>query len=172
MKDQSDTAHDTSPVGALRGWERQAENNVIERLEKAGLVAPDGEVNRVLETVVNNLEVTNNLDIQPEVRVRVMVTAPLESFTIGHTIVVSRGLVDVLPDEASLAMVLSHELAHIALGHRLDTRYAFNDRYIYFLVIDGRSKESVGMTFTEAGFFCRDELKASHAALQDGGHLT
>jgi hypothetical protein len=27
-------------------------------------------------------------------------TTPLESFTIGHTIVVSRGMIDVLPDEA------------------------------------------------------------------------
>jgi hypothetical protein len=33
----------------------------------------------------------------------------------GHTIAISRGLLDVLPDEASLAMVLAQELAHIAL---------------------------------------------------------
>ena len=57
-----------------------------------------------------------------------LLTSPLESFTIGHTIVMSRGLLDVLPDEASLAMVLAHELAHIVLGHRLDTQLAFNDR--------------------------------------------
>jgi hypothetical protein len=50
---------------------------------------------------------------------------------VGHTIVLSRGLVDVLPDEASLAMVLAHELAHISLGHRLDTKYAFNDRMLF-----------------------------------------
>jgi hypothetical protein len=95
------------------------------------LIAPDGEVNKTLETVVNNLQVTNNLDIQPEVRVRILLTTPLESFTIGHTIVVSRGLVDVLPDEASLAMVLSEQLAHIALGHRLDTMYSFSDRMLF-----------------------------------------
>jgi len=55
----------------------------------------------------------------------------LESFTIGHTIVISRGLLDVLPDEASLAMVLSHELSHIVLGHRLDTKLAFNDKLFF-----------------------------------------
>jgi hypothetical protein len=49
------------------------------------------------------------------------------------------------------------------------TAIAFNERYIYFLVIDGRSKQSIGMTFTEAGFFCRDELQATEAMLQDGG---
>lgn len=49
------------------------------------------------------------------------------------------------------------------------TAVAFNDHYIFFLVIDGRSKASLGMTFTEAGLFCKDELKASNAILQDGG---
>jgi hypothetical protein len=44
---------------------------------------------------------------------------------------VSRGLLDVLPDEASLAMVLAHELSHIVLGHRLDTKLAFNDRMFF-----------------------------------------
>ena len=104
---------------------------MIQRLEKAALMAPDGEVNKVLETVITNLEVTNNLDIEPEVRARVLLTSPLESFTIGHTIVLSRGLVDVLPDEASLAMIIAHELAHIALGHGLDTMYAFSDRMLF-----------------------------------------
>jgi len=61
----------------------------------------------------------------------VLLTAPLESFTIGHTIVVSRGLLDVLPDEASLAMVLAHELGHIVLGHPLDTTLAFNDKMFF-----------------------------------------
>jgi predicted Zn-dependent protease len=37
----------------------------------------------------------------------------------------------VLPDEASLAMVLSHELAHIVLGHNLGSKYAFDDRMLF-----------------------------------------
>jgi len=81
-----------------------------------GLLAPQGDVDKVLETVVNNLEVINNLDIQPGVRCRVLLTSTLESFTIGHTIVLSRGLIDVVPDEASLATMRAHELAHIVLG--------------------------------------------------------
>ncbi len=128
VRDSSEAAQDVSPVLSARLWERQAEDNVIERMEKAGLLAPEGEVSKVLETVVNNLEVTNNLDIQPRIRCRVLLTSPLESFAVGHTIVLSRGLVDVLPDEASLAMMLAHELGHITLGHQLDTKYAFNDR--------------------------------------------
>lgn len=55
-------------------------------------------------------------------RARVILTSPLETFSVGSTIIVSRGLLDVFPDEASLAMVLSHELADIVLGHNLGTK--------------------------------------------------
>jgi hypothetical protein len=55
----------------------------------------------------------------------------LETFTVGRTIVISRGLIDVLPDEASLAMVLSDELAHIVLGHQTNTQFAFHNRTMF-----------------------------------------
>jgi hypothetical protein len=131
VNDQTTTARDISPLQAQRSWDRQAEDNVIDRMERLGLISPPGEVDKVLETVVNNLEVTNNLDIQPEVRCRVVMTSTLEAFSVGHTIVLSRGLIDVLPDEASLAAVISHELAHAVLGHRIDTQYAFFDRMLF-----------------------------------------
>jgi hypothetical protein len=131
VKDQSDAAADATPVVAERMWERQAEDNALERLQKIGLLAPPGEVDKILLTVVNNLLVTNNIDLQSDVRCRVLLTSPLESFTVGHTIVMSRGLLDVLPDEASLAMVLAHELSHIVLGHQFDTKLAFNDRMFF-----------------------------------------
>lgn len=131
VKDQSDTAADATPVVAQRLWEKQAEDNAVDRMQKIGLLAPSGEVDKVLLTVANNLLLTNNIDLQADIRCRVLLTAPLESFTIGHTIVVSRGLLDVLPDEASLAMVLAHELSHIVLGHKLDTKLAFNDRMFF-----------------------------------------
>jgi len=131
VKDQSDVAADATPVLAERMWERQAEDNAVERLQKVGLLAPSGEVDKILLTVVNNLLVTNNIDMQADLRCRVLLTSPLESFTIGHTIVISRGLLDVLPDEASLAMVLAHELSHIVLGHKFDTKTAFNDRMFF-----------------------------------------
>ena len=126
-----DSANEMSPLDSKHKWQREAEDNVLDRMERAGVLAPAGEVTKVLETVVNNLEITNNLTIEPEVRCRVLLTTPLESFTVGNTIVISRGLLDVLPDEASLAMILSHELAHIALGHSVNTKYAFSDRLIF-----------------------------------------
>jgi hypothetical protein len=131
VKDESAATQDASPLQAERDWQQQAEDNVIERLTSAGLLAPEGDVDRILLTVVNNLEVTNNIDLPRPVRTRVLLTAPLETFSVGNTIVISRGLIDVLPDEASLAAVLSHELAHIVLGHNLGSKYAFNDRMLF-----------------------------------------
>jgi len=154
VNDESTTANDRTPIQAQRSWDRQAEDNVIDRLQRIGLLAPPGEVDKVLDTVVNNLEVTNNIDLDPEVRCRVLMTTTLESFTLGHTVVLSRGLVDVLPDEASLASVLAHELSHAVLGHRLDSQYAFFDR----LLVDDKE------TFRHFGFArTPEEEKAANA---------
>jgi len=131
VKDDTPAAQDATPLAAEREWQQQAEDNVLERLERAGLLAPEGDVDKILQTVVNNIEITNNIELPRPVRTRVLTTSPLETFSVGNTIVVSRGLIDVLPDEGSLAMVLSHELAHIVLGHNLGSQYAFNDRMLF-----------------------------------------
>ena len=131
VKDQSPAAQDPSPLQAQWQWQQLAGDNVVERLQNAGLLAPPGEVDKVLETVIHNLLATNNIELPGPVRARVLLTLPLETFSAGSTIVVSRGLLDVLPDEASLAMVLSRELAHIILGHNLTSKYAFSDRMLF-----------------------------------------
>jgi hypothetical protein len=159
VKDQAEGANDYSPLQAQRNWDLQAEDNVVDRMERLGLLAPRGEVDKVLETVVNNIEVTNNLNIEPEVRCRVLTTSTLESFTISHTIVVSRGLIDVLPDEASLATLLARELGHVVLAHRIDTQYAFFDRMLF----DEKD------TFRHFGF--RRTPEEEQAAAQKGAEL-
>jgi len=154
VQDDTKTANDLTPVQAQRSWDRQAEDNVIDRLERIGLIAPKGEVDKALETIVNNLEVTNNIDIEPDVRCRVMTTTTLESYTVGHTIVLSRGLIDVLPDEAGFATIIAHELSHAVLGHRLDSSLAFFDQ----LLIEDKE------TFRHFGFArTPDEEKAANA---------
>jgi hypothetical protein len=131
VKDETPVTQDASPLEAQRQWQQQAEDNVIERLQEAGLLAPAGDVDKILQTVVTNMEITNNIDLPRPVRARVMLTSPLETFSVGNTIVISRGLIDTLPDEASLAAILSHELAHIVLGHNLGSKFAFNDRMLF-----------------------------------------
>ena len=130
--DKSEQNSDLSPVQQKRAWDLQAQNNVIERLERQGLIAPKGEVDKILDTVVNNLEVTNNLNFDPEVRCRVLMTSTIESFAMGRTIVLSRGLIDVLPDEASLAAMIAKDLARVILDPTMDTRFGFNDRMVRF----------------------------------------
>ncbi|HET7891908.1 MAG TPA: M48 family metalloprotease [Candidatus Sulfotelmatobacter sp.] len=128
-KDSSENP-DQSPLDIQRSWQRRAEDNVIIKLEELGLIVPEGEVDKVLKTVITNLEVTNQIVLDPEVRCRIIPTTPIEVATIGHTILVSRGLLDALPNEAALAVILSHALAHAALGHDLDSTFAFNDRMV------------------------------------------
>jgi Peptidase family M48 len=158
VQDDTKTSNDLTPIQAQRSWDRQAEDNVIDRFERIGLIAPHGEVDKVLDTVINNLEVTNNIDVDPEVRCRVLTTSTLESFTIGHTIVLSRGLIDVLPDEASLGTILAHELGHVVLGHRMDPSYGFFDN----LLVDDKE------TFRHFGFARtpEEERAASDKAIQ------
>lgn len=117
-----EASQDLNPAYTLGQSTYTPEDNVVERLQVGGLMAPAGDVDKILQTVVNNLMVTNDLDVAG-VRCRVLLTIPLESFVMGRTIVVSRGLLDVLPDEATLAAVLSHELAHIVLGHSTGAGY-------------------------------------------------
>jgi hypothetical protein len=135
VADATDGAAQLSPVLSQRRWEQEAEANVLERLEAIGLLAPPGEADKILETVLNNLVVTSKLAVERPLRARILLTSPLESFTVGHTLVLSRGLIDVLPDEASLATMLAHELSHVVLGHQLiDTKFSFADR---MMVPDG-----------------------------------
>jgi hypothetical protein len=158
VKDESPAAQDASPLQAERQWQQQAADNVLERLQRAGLAAPKGDVDNVLQTVVNNLQVTNNLALPTPVRTRVLLTTPLETFSVGNTIVISRGLIDVLPDETSLAAILAHELAHIVLGHNTYSQYAFNDRMLF-------SDES---TYSNLGFkhSAAEETEADTKAIE------
>jgi len=147
-----------TPLESERSWERQAEDNVIERLERAELLSPPSEVDKVLQQVVTNLEASSNLAVEPEVRCRVLLTSPLESFSVGHTIFVSRGLLDVLPDEASLATILAHELAHIVLAHNSNTQFAFSDR---LLVEDRETLQRLAIKRP-----AHEEEEADHKALE------
>ena len=132
--DKSDDSQDVSPLQASREWLSEAENNVIDRLEQAGLLAPltpDGYETKVLDQIVVNLAVPNNLEFMNPVHCRVLLTNTIETTTVGNTILISKGLLDTLPSEEAIASVVAMELAHIVLGHHIDTRYAFNDRLLF-----------------------------------------
>jgi hypothetical protein len=125
------SSQDMSPLEAQRDWESQNERNVLDRLTQAGLLANPSDFDKVLQTVTNNLILGSNLALPGDVHCRVLLTSTLESLAVGNTIILSKGLIDVLPNEEDLAAMLSFQLAHIALRHSIDTRYAFSDR-LYF----------------------------------------
>ncbi|MGA2558457.1 MAG: M48 family metalloprotease [Terracidiphilus sp.] len=134
--DTSADSQDVGPLQASRAWVTQAENNVIDRLVEAGLVAPlnadpNGYEHKILDQIVINLQVPNNLAFTDQIKTRVLLTDTIETTTVGNTILISKGLIDSLPNEPAIASVIAMELAHIAMGHHIDTRYAFNDRLMF-----------------------------------------
>lgn len=126
IKDEA-PQHDRSPLEAQREWRHEAENNVLDLLERNGLLAPRGDVDKVLNTIVKNLEITNNLEEQIDLHCRVLLTTSLEMFSVGDTVVLSRGLIDVVPDEATMAAMLAHGMADAMLPKPYQDQYAFSD---------------------------------------------
>jgi hypothetical protein len=157
VTDQSQNSEDVSPLQAQREWISQAEENVLDRLTQAGLLAAPSDFDKVLEQVTNNIIIGNNIELASPVHCRVMLTTPLESIAVGNTIILSKGLVDTLPTEASLASVLSFQLAHIVLGHHIDTKYAFNDRLLF---PDESTFSRIQMHHTDA-----DDIEAAKKAV-------
>ena len=156
--DQSADSQDMTPLQATRAWVSQAENNVIDRLVQAGLLAPPSDFDKTLEQIVTNLEVPNNLNFPDPVHCRILLTTTVEATTIGNTILLSKGLIDTLPNEESIGAVVAFELAHVALGHHIDTRYAFNDRLLF---PDESSFQRIKMNHSDA-----DNLEAAKRATE------
>ena len=156
--DQSGDSQDMTPLQATREWVQQAENNVLDRLVQAGLLAPPSDFDKTLEQIVVNLAVPNNLNFPDPIHCRILLTTTVEATTVGNTILISKGLIDTLPNEESIAAVVALELAHVALGHHIDTRYAFNDRLLF---PDESSFQRIKMNHTDA-----DNVSASKRAAE------
>ena len=137
--DVSNDAQDVSPLGAERAWVQQAEDNVVDRLFQAGLLDAPSDFDKTLEALAGNILAYNNITLAHPIRCRTLLTEPLESLAIGNTIVISKSLLDttgVLTRDGAQQMgnlnaILAFQIAHIVLGHRLDTKYAFNDRLLF-----------------------------------------
>ncbi|HMG02872.1 MAG TPA: hypothetical protein VK596_07045 [Edaphobacter sp.] len=137
--DVSNDAQDVSALGAQRAWVQQAEDNVVERLFQAGLLDAPSEFDKTLEALATNILAYNNITLSRPIHVRTLLTEPLESLSVGNTIIVSKSLIDtsaVLSQDGAQQMgnlnaLLAFQLSHIILGHRLDTKFAFNDRLLF-----------------------------------------
>lgn len=119
--------HDRSPLESQREWRHEAENNVLELLERFVILAPPGVVDTDLNAIVKDLEISNNLDQQIDLHCRVLLTTNLEIFAVGDTIVISRGLIDVVPDKATMAAMLAYGIADAMFPKPYLDQYAFSD---------------------------------------------
>ncbi|MGC9197782.1 MAG: hypothetical protein ACP5E5_02455 [Acidobacteriaceae bacterium] len=137
--DESQQGGNLSPLGAQRQWIEQAEDNVIDRLYTAGLIDAPSDFDKVLAELANNILAYNQIPIDRPIRVRTLLTEPLESVAVGNTILISKGLIDttavVTADGAqqmgNLNAVLAFQVAQIVLGHHIDTKFAFSDRLLF-----------------------------------------
>jgi hypothetical protein len=128
-----------SPLQAEREWVQQAEDNVIDRLFTAGLIDAPSDFDKTLAALANNILAYNNIPSTRPLKVRTLLTEPLESIAIGNTILVSKSLVDTTAIQSAdgaqqmgnLNAILAFQVAHIILGHHIDTKYAFSDRLMF-----------------------------------------
>jgi hypothetical protein len=157
---------DCGPLCAQRAFAKQAEDNVIERLFQAGLLDAPSDFDKTLEALANNILAYNQIAVSSPIHVRTLLTEPLESLAVGNTIILSKSLIDttavVTQDGAqqmgNLNALLAFQLAHILSGHRLDTKYAFEDRLLF---PDNSAFKRIPMHHTDA-----DNAEASKKALE------
>ncbi len=139
--DASQNAPDVSPLQAQRQWVQQAEDNVIDRLYQAGLIDAPSDFDQTLELLANNILAYNKIAIDRPLKVRTLLTEPLETLSVGNTILISKSLLDTTAvpsadgkqaeQQGDLNAVLAFQVAHILLGHHIDTKYAFNDHLMF-----------------------------------------
>lgn len=105
-------ANDSTPPSAY------SEVDPLVRLEANGLLAVPGAVEQKLDEIAG--QTAAHAGVQRAIHCRILLTTPAELFSVGNTIVVSRGLLNILPDDKVLAVLLARQIAHIVLGHSQD----------------------------------------------------
>jgi hypothetical protein len=135
------TTQDMSPLAQQRMWVQQAEDNVIDRLYVAGLIDAPSEFDKTMTQIANNILAYNKIPVDRPFKVRTLLTQPLETLSVGNTILISKGLIDTTavftpdgandPQVGNLYALLAFQVAHIVLGHHIDTKFAFNDRLLF-----------------------------------------
>jgi hypothetical protein len=129
--DRSDDGTDMDPLASLEAWKDLAASNILDKLEHAGILATHSSFDSVLDQIVVNLSVPNDLAFAESIHCRILLTTPIEATTVGNTILISKGLIETLPNEEAIASVVAFELAHLIQSNTVDTRYSFADRTMF-----------------------------------------
>lgn len=133
------------------------------------LSAQEEEVERYLQNLADGLAKRMNMPEDISVDVHLIDSDDMNAFaTLGGNIFVLQGLIDAMPDENSLSMVLAHELGHIK--HRdpivsISRGLAFQVAYS-FLMGDGSLVLSTGSELGMLFFSREQEREADKVALE------
>lgn len=94
---------------------QESNANIAHQLEADGLLASPGPTDRMLDAIVGQILAAHDLP-ENSIRCRTLVTTPLDLFSIDNTVFVSRGLLNLVPDEKVLGVLLARQIAEINLG--------------------------------------------------------
>lgn len=130
--DRTESSVDVDPLTAWHEWNKLASTNVLDKMQRAGLLSPPGSFDSILDQIATNIMIPNELTFSGPVHCRVLLTMPFETMTVGNTILLSKGLLESLPNEESIASVIAFELAHMERkGNATDTRFSFADNTMF-----------------------------------------
>ena len=93
-----------------------AQGDPISQMQADQLIAAPGAVEHWLDSIVGNMQLAGRAASQ-DIHCRVLMTTPAELFSSGKTIIISRGLLNLVPNQSILTVLLAREVAHIELGH-------------------------------------------------------
>lgn len=100
---------------------------MLDVFEHSGFVAPAGDVEKVLDIVAHNVVVTGNLDSRIELPCGVLLTSEFELFSMQESIVTSRGLLDVVKNEETLAALRAFEMTDVRSPTPAQEEHGFSD---------------------------------------------
>ncbi|MFI5069322.1 MAG: hypothetical protein ACHP8A_00410 [Terriglobales bacterium] len=99
-------------VGVEADANENHKSDLMRRLEQDKLLANAGIVEEGLNSILHRILAANNLDM-PAIECRLLLTTPVEMFHVGHTIILSRGLLNIVPDGSVIPVLLTHEIAEM-----------------------------------------------------------
>lgn len=136
---------------------------IHESIEAAGILISDTLLNNHLNTL--NAHITGALPgTVPPYRIRVINSSELNAFSLSDgTIYISLGLFGMIDNDAQLAMLLAHEIAHVKLDHHRLYRYELHKQSAGWLLGGGNSPYS--MRTALSGFSIAQENAADSVAV-------
>jgi len=97
------------------GWAATKLPTSRAELEESGILASPGQVELAMNGIVEELERANGITSR-SIGCRVLLTSPAEIFSIEDTVFVSRGLLNLAPNQSVLAALIAREIANIVPG--------------------------------------------------------